>query len=295
MPSPGIPLLPREDILTFEEIHAVVSAAAEMGVGKVRLTGGEPTVRARLPELVRLISGIPGIDDISMTTNGLMLAKLAARLKQAGLCRVNVSLDSLVPEKFSSITRGDGLQAVLDGINAARQAGLNPVKINFVVMAGINDDEIPAFAGKTISDGWHVRFIERMPFTGEGAAGKFMPMSDIRQRLEQIDRLEPCVVNGNGPAKYFRFPGAGGTIGFITPVSDHFCFHCNRLRLTADGKLRPCLLSPREIDLRQALRQGASRAELKRLIEAAVAEKPAGHSMTPDCATLNRPFSQIGG
>ncbi len=295
MPPQGIPLMPREDILSFEEIHAVVSAAAELGVCKVRLTGGEPTVRAHLTDLVNLISKTPGIDDISLTTNGLLLSKLASDLKKAGLHRINISLDTLIPERFHTITRGGDIRAVLEGIGTAREVGLNPVKINYVVMAGVNDDEIPAFARKTLDEGWHVRFIERMPFTSDGAAGRFMPVGEIRQRIEQIGILEPCVVNGNGPAKYFRFLGASGTVGFITPVSDHFCFHCNRLRLTANGRLRPCLLSQSEIDLRQALRQGASRDQLKNLIEAAVAEKPASHSMSQTCAPLNRPFSQIGG
>ncbi len=296
MPEEGIPLLPREDVLRFEEIYAVVRAAAELGISKVRLTGGEPLVRIGLPDLVRMLSGIKGIDDMALTTNGMLLAERAVQLKQAGLRRVNVSLDSLIPARFRAATRGGDVSRVLDGIEAARAAGLNPVKLNVVVMGGINDDEIPDFARRTIADGWNVRFIERMPFTDTRTTGRFMPVSEIRQQIERLGVLEPChVTAGNGPAKYFRLPGATGTIGFITPVSEHFCFHCNRLRLTADGKLRPCLLSQREIDLRTALRRGAATDEVKKLIEMAVAAKPAGHSMTPSQAGLNRPFSQIGG
>ncbi len=296
MPEEGIPLLPREDVLRFEEIYAVVRAAAELGISKVRLTGGEPLVRIGLPDLVRMLSGIKGIDDMALTTNGMLLAERAVQLKQAGLRRVNVSLDSLIPARFRAATRGGDVSRVLDGIEAARAAGLNPVKLNVVVMGGINDDEIPDFARRTIADGWNVRFIERMPFTDTRTTGRFMPVSEIRQQIERLGVLEPChVTAGNGPAKYFRLPGAAGTIGFITPVSEHFCFHCNRLRLTADGKLRPCLLSQREIDLRAALRRGAATDEIKKLIEMAVAAKPVGHSMTPSQAGLNRPFSQIGG
>lgn len=296
MPEEGIPLLPREDILRFEEIYAVVRAAAELGISKVRLTGGEPLVRIGLPDLIRMLSGIKGIDDIALTTNGTLLAERAAELKQAGLRRVNVSLDSLIPTRFRAATRGGDVSRVLDGIRAAGAAGLNPVKLNVVVMGGFNDDEIPEFARRTIADGWNVRFIERMPFTDTRTTGRFMPVSEIRQQIERLGVLEPCHVKaGNGPAKYFRLPGATGTIGFITPVSEHFCFHCNRLRLTADGKLRPCLLSEREIDLKTPLLGGASTEDIKKLIEMAVAAKPVGHGMTDSRASLNRPFSQIGG
>ncbi len=296
MPEEGIPLLPRQGVPRFEEIYAVVRAAAELGISKVRLTGGEPLIRIGLTDLVRMLSAIKGIDDIALTTNGMLLAERAVQLKQAGLRRVNVSLDSLIPARFRAATRGGDVSRVLDGIGAARAAGLNPVKLNVVVMGGINDDEIPDFARRTIADGWNVRFIERMPFTDTRTTGRFMPVSEIRQQIERLGVLEPChVTAGNGPAKYFRLPGAAGTIGFITPVSEHFCFHCNRLRLTADGKLRPCLLSQDEIDLRTALRRGAAADEVKKLIEMAVAAKPVGHSMTPSQAGLNRPFSQIGG
>ena len=296
MPTDGVCLMSHEDILKYEEIYTIVEAAAEVGIKKVRITGGEPLVRAGLPELIRMLASIDTIDDISLTTNGVLLARYAIELKQAGLRRVNVSLDSLRPHKFSRITCDGKLVDVLKGIEAAKSAGLNPVKINMVVMPGINDDEILDFAAKTVDEGWHVRFIERMPFTGERTEPQFVSASDMRQRLEPLGKLEPCSVSaGNGPAKYFRLPDAGGTIGFITPVSEHFCFSCNRLRLTADGKLRPCLLSEEEIDLKQPLRSGASSVELRKLIENIVANKPLKHNLAEGQVPQDRPFSQVGG
>jgi len=297
MPPEGVCLMPHEDIIRYEEIYAVVEAASELGINKVRITGGEPLVRAGLTELIRMLSRIDTIDDISMTTNGILLARYAAELKQAGLRRVNISLDSLRRDKFNSITRGGELDDVLKGIDAARSEGLNPVKINMVVISSINDDELLDFAEKTIDEGWNVRFIEHMPFGfKEAVDSHFVSVAGMRQRLESLGGLETCSVSaGNGPAKYFRLPNAKGTIGFITPVSEHFCFLCNRLRLTADGKLRPCLLSEDEIDLKQQLRSGTSSADLKKLIEAVVAGKPSGHRMAEGYVPKGRPFSQVGG
>ncbi len=296
MPAEGIRLTSHQNILSYEEIHTVVAAAAGLGIKKLRITGGEPLVRAGLPELVRMLAGIEAIDDISLTTNGIMLARHAAELRQAGLQRVNISLDSLQAEKFGYITRGGNLEDVLTGIEAAKSAGLNPVKINVVVIAGINDDELTDFAVKTVKDGWHVRFIERMPFGENTAASPFVPVNEMRRRLEIMGELQPCSVSvGNGPARYFRLPGASGTIGFITPVTEHFCFRCNRLRLTADGRLRPCLLSADEIDLRQPLRSGVPSAEIARLIEKAVASKPLSHRLAEGYVPRDRPFSQVGG
>jgi cyclic pyranopterin phosphate synthase len=297
MPEEGVALMSHYDILSYEEIFTVVKAAAELGVNKVRLTGGEPLVRAGLADLVRLLEGIETINDISLTTNGILLARHAAELKDAGLMRVNVSLDTLRPEKFRRITRRGRLEDTLRGIEVARSVGLNPVKINVVVMAGVNDDEVQDFARKTINDGWHVRFIELMPTsTGDSPDGKLVSAAEIRKRLEPLGALEPWRTDvGNGPAKYFRLPGASGTIGFITPVTEHFCYQCNRLRLTADGKLRPCLLNESEIDLREALRSGASADELKGLIEKAIAGKPQGHHLADGAKHKGRPFSQVGG
>ena len=297
MPAAGVSLISHGDILSYEEIYRVVDAAAEVGIDKVRLTGGEPLVRAGVPELVRLIAGIGAINDISLTTNGALLAHYAAELKQAGLHRVNVSLDTLKPGRFRQITRCGNLEDTLEGISAAREAGLNPVKINVVVMAGINDDDLTDFAAKTISDGWHVRFIEHMPVNGDDSGvTKLFSVSSMKQRLNPLGKMEPYRVEvGNGPAKYFRLPDATGTIGFITPITEHFCYHCNRLRLTADGKLRPCLLSEDEIDLRDSLRSGATTAELKNLIEKAIDRKPLGHKLNEGGKHRGRPFSQVGG
>ncbi len=296
MPAEGVSLMPREDILTYEEIRTIVAAAAEIGISKVRITGGEPLVRAGLPALIEMLASVETIDDISMTTNGILLACRAAELKQAGLRRVNISLDTLRLDRFTQISRGGNITDVLNSIEAAKAAGLNPVKINMVVMAGINDDEIADFAARTIREDWHVRFIELMPFGSRETTSRFVPVAEMRRRLEPLGGLEPCAMKvGNGPAKYFRLPKARGTIGFITPVTDHFCIHCNRLRLTADGKLRLCLMSEQEVDLRQPLRRGASAADLKKLIEEAVAAKPLSHHLAEGCVPHGRYFSQIGG
>ncbi len=297
MPTSGVNLMSHSDILTYEEVYTVVQAAAQLGISKVRVTGGEPLVRSGLPKLIQMLTQIDAIDDISLTTNGILLSDYASELKSAGLRRVNVSLDTLKPDRFESITRGRGLSAVLEGIEVARSVGLNPVKINVVVMAGINDDELLDFAAKTIDDGWHVRFIELMPVADEGITNhQLVPVRDMRERLESLGELELCLLAiGNGAAKYFRFPGATGTIGFITPVSEHFCFHCNRLRLTADGKLRPCLLAEDEVDLKQPLCSGVSLTGLKQLIEETVARKPLRHHLVEGRVPKDRPFSQVGG
>jgi cyclic pyranopterin phosphate synthase len=298
MPSDGIRLVSHQDILSYEEIYTIVQAATELGINKVRITGGEPLVRSGLPKLIQMLACIDVIDDISLTTNGTLLSGYAAELKQAGLQRVNVSLDTLKPDRFNYITRrSDNLSDVLEGIEVARSVGLNPVKINMVVMAGINDDELLDFATKTIDDEWHVRFIELMPFADKDAAARlFVPISDVRRRLEALGELESCLPSaGNGPAKYFRFPHAKGTIGFITPISEHFCFRCNRLRLTSDGKLRPCLLADDEIDLKQPLRSGISLEGLKQLIQEAVANKPLQHHLAKGYIPKNRPMTQVGG
>jgi len=295
MPAEGIRLMSHEDILSYEEIYTVAEAAADLGIKKVRITGGEPLVRAGLPKLVQMLAQIDTIDDISLTTNGILLARYAAELKTADLRRVNVSLDTLKQDRFKYITRGGNLGDVLEGIEVAKSVGLNPTKINVVVMSGINDDELLDFATKTITEEWHVRFIEHMPFGEDTNASSFVSVDEMRQRLAALGELEPCSFKGNGPAKYFRLPQANGTIGFITPVSEHFCFHCNRLRLTADGKLRPCLLSEAEIDLRQPLRNGISSAKLKRLIKKAAANKPLQHQLAKGCVPQGRPFSQVGG
>ena len=310
MPLEGVPQMSHIELLSYEEIQTVVRAAAELGINRIRLTGGEPLVRAELPKLVRMLSQIEGIEEVTLTTNGVLLKKYALELKQAGLSRVNVSLDTLKADKFRYITRLGELQGVLEGIEAAKKAGFEPVKINTVLMRGINDDEILDFARMTYEDGWHVRFIELMPFKGVAPMPSgFVPSIELRQHISLLGKLEPYPPNsiggsigitGNGPAMYYRLAGAKGTIGFITPLTKtSFCSRCNRMRLTSDGKLRPCLLREDEIDLKLPLRSdeiGASMKELKRLILKAVASKPEHHHLNEGVARLvNRKMSQIGG
>jgi GTP 3',8-cyclase len=295
MPPEGVPQMPHGEILSYEEIQTVVKAAAELGVDKIRLTGGEPLVRADLPKLIKMLSQIEGIRELSLTTNGTLLEKYALELKQAGLSRVNVSLDTLKTDRFQYITRLGELKDVLDGISAAKKAGFDPVKINAVVMQGINDDEILDFARMTCEEGCHVRFIELMPFKG---MAEFVPSVEVRQRISLLGKLEPCPsITGNGPARYYRLAGAKGTIGFISPLTElPFCSRCNRIRLTPDGRLRPCLLGEDEIDLKMPLRNNASTEELRRLILKAVASKPEHHHLEGgNVRPVKRKMSQIGG
>jgi len=295
MPPEGVPRIPHSEILSYEEIRTVVRAAAELGINKIRLTGGEPLVRAELPKLIHMLSQIEGIQELSLTTNGTILKKNALEFKQAGLSRVNVSLDTLKADKFRYITRLGALEDVLEGIKAAKEAGFEPVKINTVVMRGINDDEIRDFARMTYKEGCHVRFIELMPFKG---VAEFVPSIELRQHISLLGKLEPCVsITGNGPATYYRLAGAKGTIGFISPLTEpSFCSRCNRMRLTPDGKLRPCLLGEDEIDLKMPLRNNATMDKLKRLILKAVASKPERHHLEGgNIRPVNRKMSQIGG
>ena len=295
MPPEGVPQIPHSEILSYEEIRTVVQAAAELGIDKIRLTGGEPLVRAELPELIKMASQIEGIRELSLTTNGTLLKKYALELRQAGLSSVNVSLDTLQTDRFQYITRLGRLKDVLEGIEAAKEAGFKPVKINMVVMRGINDDEILDFARMTCEAGWHVRFIELMPFKG---VAEFVPSVELRQHISLLGGLEPCAsMTGNGPARYYRLAGAKGTIGFISPLSElSFCSRCNRIRLTPDGKLRPCLLGEDEIDLRMSLRNNVSVEELKRLMSQAVASKRERHHLEGSNITvMKRKMSQIGG
>lgn len=302
MPPEGVPWRPHEEILRYEEIETIVRAAAELGISKIRLTGGEPLVRLGIVDLVRMLSRIPGIDDLAMTTNGVLLSRYALALAQVGLKRVNISLDTLRPERFRQITRLGRLDDVLTGIEAARQAGLEPIKINTVVVRGMNDDEVVDLARKTMEAGWNVRFIEVMPvgngvLADEGCQNTIAMAKEIRQKIEDaLGKLEPAKVSvGNGPSRYYRLAGAKGTIGFITPISEHFCYHCNRLRLTADGQLRPCLLSDREIDLRTPLRQGADVAQIRELLLKGIESKPLQHHLDECRMPTNRVMSEIGG
>jgi cyclic pyranopterin phosphate synthase len=306
--------------LTYEEIETVVRSAAGLGISKVRLTGGEPLVRLGIVELVRMLARVPGVDDLSMTTNGTLLARYAQDLADAGLRRVNVSLDTLRPERFRAITRRGRLEDALAGIEAARRVGLQPVKINAVVIRGLNDDEVVDLALKSVDEAWNVRFIEWMPVGDEAMPGVAAPgahedrrapdgwraqvvtAAEMRAEIEAVlGALTPVKADvGAGPARYYRadqsrLPGARGTIGFITAVSEHFCYQCNRLRLTADGQLRPCLLSDQEIDLRMPLRQGAGVDQVQELLLAAIGRKPRQHRLDERLEARDRVMSQIGG
>ncbi len=289
--------LPRSEILSYEEIQHVVQVAASMGINKVRLTGGEPLLRPELSKLVRMLSQIEVIDDISLTTNGILLSKYAAELKEAGLKRVNVSLDTLKEDRFKRITGGGKLGEVLNGIEVANLAGLEPVKLNMVVLRGVNDDEVIDFARMSTREGWHVRFIEFMPFgMPKTEALETVSAQEIRERIQSLGKLEPYIgKTGNGPARYYQLPGSKGSIGFITPMTEHFCATCNRLRITSDGQLRPCLLDDGEIDLRKSLRNGAGIEELKQLIQEAVVIKRERHHLNERLTPVRRPMRQIGG
>jgi cyclic pyranopterin phosphate synthase len=307
MPPEGLSPMEHRDILRYEEIVRVLRVAAGIGVRKIRITGGEPLVRKNIPYLIQLIRDIDGIKDLSLTTNGTLLEKYAGELAAAGLNRVNVSLDSLKPDRYREITRGGDIDAVFKGIEAARKAGLVPVKINMVPIRGLNDDEITDFAGMTLDSPYQVRFIEFMPFGTRGLwkPERFIPAGEIRSVVETAGRLSPVKLRKSGPARYFKFDSAAGVIGFISPLSNHFCGECNRLRLTADGKLRPCLFSETEIDLKPALRSDGPDKEIERLIRLSIEVKPEGHNIRLQDAYLNRlmdnrrvcgrPMSKIGG
>ncbi len=294
----SVPHLPHDEILSYEEIRRVVQAAVGLGMRRVRLTGGEPLVRPNLSTLVKLLYQIEGIDDIALTTNAILLSRYAAELKAAGLKRVNISLDTFKADKFKQITGGDKLKDVLSGIETARRVGLNPVKINTVVLKGFNDDELVDFAQMSVSQGWHIRFIEHMPLVTAGAEkAQLVAIKDMMAIIQRpLGVLEPCwPASGNGPAKYYQLSGAKGTIGFIGPVTDCFCSECNRFRLTADGRLRPCLLEDSEVDLKGPLRMGASIEELKKLMHQAAVLKKEQHCLSEEFVPSKRQMWQIGG
>jgi cyclic pyranopterin phosphate synthase len=304
MPSEGVQPLQHKDILSYEEIIRVVRIAAGIGVRKVRITGGEPLTRRDIPFLISGLKHIDGIKDISLTTNGILLSRYAMELADAGLDRINISLDSLKPDRYSEITRGGDLDSVIKGIEAASQAGLLPVKINMVPIRGINDDEIADFARMTLEFSHQIRFIEFMPFGTEGfwETSKYMSSEEIRTTVERIAPLTPITIRKSGPARYYRFDGAKGVIGFISPLSNHFCGECNRLRLTTEGRIRPCLFSETEIDLKPALRGTAPDNEIERLMHLAVEVKPDGHHIRLQktenglfAMASKKPMSRIGG
>lgn len=305
MPSGGLIPIEHKEILRYEEIIRVIRIAAKIGVRKIRITGGEPLVRRNVVYFIASIKNIPGIEDLSLTTNGILLSRYAEELKSVGLDRVNVSLDTLKPERYREITRSGDLSLVLKGIEAIEKVGLNPIKINMVPICGVNSDEIEEFARLTLKAAYQVRFIEYMPFGSEDmwSPEKFISTEEIKSIVEGIGPLIPTKLRKSGPARYFRFENAPGVIGFISPISNHFCNECNRLRLTADGKLRPCLFSETEIDLKPALRGGSSDDEIERLIKLSIEVKPEGHNIGPQKLSsliknreyCKKPMSRIGG
>lgn len=301
MPAGGVNWLAKSKILTDDEIVRIVKAAATLGIKKIRLTGGEPLVRPGVVDLVNKISSIHGIQDIGLTTNGILLERMALSLAQAGLHRVNISLDTLRPERFKKITRFGSFDKVWQGILAAEKAGLSPIKLNAVMIQGVNDDELLDLASLSLFHPWCIRFIELMPIGngqgwGEGfptQPERYMSVQDMRSRLEALGIVPTKVDSDSGPARTFCIPGASGTIGFISPLGEHFCQNCNRLRLTADGKLRACLVMPGEISLREALCNGQ---HLDKLILQAISQKPKQHNLTATIpAQSERGMSQIGG
>lgn len=296
MPAEGLPWLPKAEILRYEEITEVVRQLAPLGLRRIRITGGEPTIRPELPTLIRMLRAIPELEDIALSTNGVKLPEMAGDLAVAGLNRVNISADSLRPERVAAIARRDVGFDLVRAAEAATAAGLDPVKVNVVVMRGINDDEVADFAALTVEHPWHVRFIELMPvgelrdLTWEHV----VPTDEILTRIRVLGAPldDPGPSRGNGPARYLRLPGARGTIGVITPMTHTYCASCNRVRLTADGRLRTCLFGDHEVLLREALRGGEP---LEPLFRKALSEKPKEHQLLQMQIGGLRALSEVGG
>ena len=302
MPEEGVPWLPKDQILSFEEIHTIVQAAAACGVHKIRLTGGEPLVRRGIEDLTAMIANVPGITDLALTTNGILLESLAGKLAAAGLKRINISLDTLNPEKFKQIARRGELGQVLDGIKAAQAAGLSPIKINMVVLGGLNDEEVAEFAALSVLQPVDMRFIEYMPLEeAKGCAmgsGNFSFVSNdqTKQRIaERFGPLEPLEVGTEmrGPAEVWRIKGAAGRLGFISAMSAPFCQKCDRLRLTASGEVRSCLLDGGGVEIKSVLRRGGTREELIDIFRKAANIKPETHKIWEEIPSAF--MSRIGG
>jgi len=295
MPLEGLQWLPKRDILSYEEIAEVVRQLAPLGLRRLRITGGEPTIRPELPSLVRLLREIPAIQDIALSTNGVRLPQLAPALREAGLDRVNMSADSLRADRIIAIARRDLGLSPVEAAAAAEAAGIGPIKMNVVVMRGINDDEVVDFARLTLDHPWHIRFIELMP-VGEMRDltwDHVVPSDEVLQRVSTLGGLtsDPGP-KGNGPARYYRIDGSPGTVGVITPMSHTYCGSCNRVRLTADGRLRTCLYGDHEVNLRDPLRRGEP---LEPLFRQALAEKPKEHQLLQMQVGGLRALSQVGG
>jgi len=299
MPAKGIITKPREDILRIEEILRVADVALQLGINKFRLTGGEPLLRKGVIPFIKALALKPGVQDIAVTTNGTMLKKLGKQLFDAGVRRLNISLDTLDDEKYRQITRGGKLKQVWDGLQLALQLGFQPIKINTVALRGFNDQEVVDFARLTLQYPLHIRFIELMPIGTSWvmADHSFISCGEVKSIIEkELGELQPFTkVKGSGPAEYYTLAGAKGSIGFIHAMSNHFCASCNRLRLTADGRLRPCLHDQHEVNLLDTLRSGASDEDLKQLFFKAVALKPANHHLATGAPETGRGMCQIGG
>jgi cyclic pyranopterin phosphate synthase len=297
MPLEGLPWLPKSDILSYEEIHEVVRQLGPLGLRRIRVTGGEPTIRPQLSTLIRMLRSVPSVEDIALSTNGVKLPAMAAELAEAGLDRVNISADSLHADRIVAIARRDlGFDPVAAAM-AAEAAGLDPIKLNVVVMRGTNDDEVVDFARLTIEHRWHVRFIELMPVgqMEEITDEHVVPSDEILARVRAaFGSLEPVAgpARGNGPAAYWKIGGAAGSIGVITPMTHTYCGSCNRVRLTADGRLRTCLFGDHEVDLRTPLRAGLP---LEPFVRQALAEKPEAHALLQRRNGGLRALSQVGG
>lgn len=296
MPAEGLTWLPKSEILSYEEIAGVVGQLAPLGLRRLRITGGEPTIRPNLDELIRMLRAVPGIEDIALSTNGVRLPRFAELFREAGLDRVNISADSLRPERVTAIARRNLGFDPVGAACAAEAAGLSPIKINVVVMRGINDDEIADFARLTIAHEWHVRFIELMPVGDlrELTFEHVVPSDEVLNRVADLGPLTAAdgPPKGNGPAAYYRLAGARGTVGVITPMTHTYCASCNRVRLTATGRLRTCLFGDHEVDLRTPLRAGEP---LEPHFRRALAEKPREHELLKLRVGGLRALSQVGG
>jgi cyclic pyranopterin phosphate synthase len=297
-PTKGIKRFKETEVLTDEEIIRFVRIACKQGLKKVRITGGEPLIRKNITKLVSAIKQT-GIPELSLTTNGILLSELAGDLKKAGLDRVNISLDTFDPERYRGITKGGDIRRVWKSIEEAERIGLSPLKINFVPIRGLNDDEILAFASLTFEHNYHVRFIEFMPASCNGLwkKDKFVSSDEILKKVSGLGKLDLLKFKGRGPSRNFRLKGATGVIGIISPLSDHFCGFCNRLRLTANGKIRPCLFSREEIDIKTPLRNGASDEDIRELFIRAIKLKPQRHTLNENKTSSShlKAMSEIGG
>ena len=299
MPEKGIRFMPHSEILTYEEILHIVSLSIQKGIRKVRLTGGEPLVRKGFISFLERLSKIEGLEEITLTTNGVLLKSLAADIKNCGISRINVSLDSLRPERFFRITGRDFFEQVWEGLEEAERVGFNPIKINVVAIKGVNDDEILDFAALTLKKPYHVRFIEIMPIGDKNiwTAEKFISAKEIHNRIQTLGVLQPIGHNPlDGPAERYALEGAKGEVGFIGALSNHFCDNCNRLRLTADGHLKGCLFSDQETDIKTPLRDGKGDSHLLNLIRDTILNKPKDHGLLPsNPRKCVRAMNSIGG